>query len=599
VGLALAASLVVASGGTSSPHATRAIAAVTALLQQGPKLTGGGETGTGQVGFSVALSNDGNTALVGGPTDDVGKGAAWVFTRSGTTWSQQGGKLTGSGATGAAQFGRSVALSADGDTALVGGRADNANKGAAWVFTRSGSAWNQQGGKLTGGGMSGNALFGTSVALSADGNTAVVGGPADATGAGAVWVFTRSGTAWAQQGSKLTGSGATGAAEQGFSVALSSDGNTALSGGPNDATAVGAAWVFTRSGTTWTQQGGKLTGAGGTGSRQLGYDVALSGDGNTALAGGPADDLGKGALWVFTRAGTTWTQQGNKLLGTGADGNPQLGFSVALASDGNTALSGGRLDNSSRGAAWVFTRSGSTWTQLGNKLTGDGASGNAQFGAAVALAPNGLTALVGGPRDASFVGAAWAFSGSPPTVTGISPTSGPAGGGTLVKISGLNLTGATAAKFGAVDATLVKGISDTEVSAVAPAGTGTVDVTVTTPTGTSTPTAAAQFTYTGAAPPPNPIVARIVYATVLQKKGVRTLNIRIRVNTQATAKVRLVRKGAQKLQKSFAVKGGPNTLKATIPRSLARATHQVEITLSDGKGNKRVYRTSVLVPARA
>jgi hypothetical protein len=597
VGLALAAALVLAAGGTSSTQSSGAMAAVSGFLQQGPKLTAGGATVTAQFGYSVALSNDGNTALVGGPGDDGGKGAAWVFTRSGAVWSQQGGKLTGSGATGNARFGRSVALSADGDTALIGGNTDNASKGAAWVFTRSGSAWNQQGNKLTGGGMTGNALLGSSVALSSDGNTALIGGPFDATGAGAVWVFTRSGTTWTQQGAKLTGSGATGAAQQGYSVALSSDGNTALSGGRSDATSKGAAWVFTRSGTTWTQQGGKLTGAGETGNGQLGYDVALSGDGNTALAGGPGDDGSKGALWIFTRAGTTWTQQGNKLVGTGGAGTPQLGYSVALASDGDTALAGGRADTTSAGAAWVFTRSGSTWTQLGSKLTGAGPSGNAQFGYAVALAPNGMTALVGGPLDASILGAAWVFSGSPPTVASISPTSGPAAGGTLVKISGLNLTGATTVKFGVVDATLVKGISETEVSAVAPAGTGTVNVIVTTPTGTSAP-AAAQFTYTGAAPPPNPIVARIVYATVLQKKGARTLDVRIRVNNKGTAKVRLVRRGAQKLRKIFTVKGGTNELKATIARSVPKATYIVEITLNDGKGHTRVYKTTVLVPAR-
>jgi hypothetical protein len=169
----------------------------------------------------------------------------------------------------------------------------------------------------------------------------------------------------------------------------------------------------------------------------------------------------------------------------------------------------------------------------------------------------------------------------------------------LVKVTGSSLTGATSVKFGAAESPLIKVSSETEVTAVAPPGAGgTVDVIVTTPTGTSAASANARFTYT-AAPAPNPIVARIVYATVLQKRGVRTLDVRIRVSVPATAKVRLLRRGVQQLQRSFRVKGGPNNLKATIPRSLARATYQVEITLSDAKGNRRVYRTSVLVPARA
>ena len=96
-----------------------------------------------------------NTALIGGPDDNSLVGAAWVFTRSGATWTQQGPKLTGSDETGAGEFGTSVALSADGNTALIGGPSDNDRLGAAWVFTRSGSTWTQQGAKLTGSGETG------------------------------------------------------------------------------------------------------------------------------------------------------------------------------------------------------------------------------------------------------------------------------------------------------------------------------------------------------------------------------------------------------------------------------------------------------------
>jgi hypothetical protein len=112
-----------------------------------------------------------------------------VFTRAGGVWTQQGTKLTGTGETGAGRFGSSVALSADGNTALIGGYADNGNVGAAWVFTRAGGVWTQQGAKLTGTGETGGGVFGNSVALSADGNTALIGGPQDNSGVGAAWVF--------------------------------------------------------------------------------------------------------------------------------------------------------------------------------------------------------------------------------------------------------------------------------------------------------------------------------------------------------------------------------------------------------------------------
>jgi len=190
------------------------------FIQQGPKLTGGGESGKGLFGFRVALSADGSTALVGGSADNSRVGAAWVFTRSGSTWTQQGGKLIGGGESGKAEFGKGVALSADGDTALIGGLLDNGGIGAAWVFTREGAAWSQQGPKLTGAGEVGEGRFAFSVSLSEDGNTALIGGGGDNGEVGAAWVFTRSGSTWEQQGEKLTGGGEVGKGHFGFSVAL-------------------------------------------------------------------------------------------------------------------------------------------------------------------------------------------------------------------------------------------------------------------------------------------------------------------------------------------------------------------------------------------
>jgi hypothetical protein len=398
--------------------------ALALFIQDGPKLVGTGAGGSANQGYSVALSANGHTAIVGGPFDNnnAGGGAAWVFTRSGEVWFQQGNKLVGSGAVGTAvQQGFSVALSADGNTAIVGGPIDNSGAGAAWVFTRSGGVWSQQGGKLLGTGAFGGAQQGFSVALSADGNTAIVGGPTDNGGRGAAWVFTRSGGMWIQQGNKLVGTGFVNPAFQGASVALSADGNTAIVGGPCDNPAPtdcsvlptdGAAWVFTRLDGVWMQQPGKLVGTGAVGAAGQGGSVALSGDGNTAIVGGPADNGNAGATWVFTRS-YAYIQQGAKLVGTGAVGSAKQGLSVALSGGGNTAVVGGRDDNSGAGAAWVFTRSGGAWTQQGNKLVGTGAVGTAQQGTSVALSCN--TAIVGGPLDNGGAGAAWVF---------IAPTTG-------------------------------------------------------------------------------------------------------------------------------------------------------------------------------
>jgi hypothetical protein len=378
------------------------------FFQQGPKLTAGEETGAGEAGAAVALSADGNTALVGGPGDASDVGAAWVFTRSGSTWAQQGPKLTGSGETGAGRFGFGVSLSGDGNTALIGAPLDNAGAGAVWNFTRSGSTWSQQGGKLTGGvEESGKGEFGIDVRISADASTALVGASADSGAAGAAWVFTNTGTGWEQQGSKLTGAGESGAGRFGFSVALSEEGSTALIGGGSDSAGTGAAWAFTRAGTTWEQQGAKLTGTGEVGAGHFGFSVALSGTGDTAMVGGVADNSEVGAAWPFVRSAGVWEQQGSKLTGSGESGRGLFGAQVALSAEGNAALVSGSGDAGNVGAVWPFTRTEGVWALQEPKLTGAEESGPGAFGVGLAVSADAQTALVGGSADNAGVGAAW------------------------------------------------------------------------------------------------------------------------------------------------------------------------------------------------
>ncbi len=402
------------NGGNVAPSSTLQFS------QQGPKLVGTGAIGNAAQGLSVSLSADGNTAIVGGYADKnfvgVGVGAAWVWTRSGGVWSQQA-KLVGAGAVGNAFQGYSVFLSADGNTAIVGGIFDDSLAGAAWIWTKAGGIWTQQGTKLVGSDAGGVLRQGYSVSLSADGNTAIVGGYEESNTPGAAWVWTRSGGTWTQQGTKLVGSGTVGIARQGASVSLSADGNTAIIGGIGDNSYAGAAWVWTRSGGVWTQQGTKLVGSGAVGNAQQGQSVSLSADGKTALVGGISDNSSVGAVWVWTRSGGVWTQQGTKLVGSGAVGIPDYhGYSVSLSADGNTAITGAVGDNSNAGAVWVWTRTGEVWTQQGTKLVGSGAVGDAEQGVSVSLSADGKTAIVGGFADNNYAGAAWVFTASaPPT----------------------------------------------------------------------------------------------------------------------------------------------------------------------------------------
>src|SRR5262249_16014347 len=154
------------------------------------------------------ISADGSTALIGAGADNTGQGAVWVFTRSESSWTQQGPKLTGvSEEIGQGHFGCcGVALSADRNTALIGAYAHNKPHGAAWAFTRSGSTWTQESPKLACEKCAAvlSANFGYSVALSADGSTALIGADGEKQKQGVAYVFTHSEAGWTQQGPKLT-----------------------------------------------------------------------------------------------------------------------------------------------------------------------------------------------------------------------------------------------------------------------------------------------------------------------------------------------------------------------------------------------------------
>ncbi len=443
--------------------------------QQGAKLVGTGFVGKAQQGQSVDISADGNTAIVAGGSDDNGRGAAWIYTRIGGRWTQQGGKLVGTGSTGTAGQGK-VAISADGNTVIIGASGDN----GVWIFTRTGTTWLQQGPKLVGTG-AGNQ--GYSVSLSADGNTAMVGCPDNGTG-GAL-IYKRTGTTWVQQ-TLLVGSGGT---DQGYSVKLSADGNTAIIGSVFDMGSSGAAWIFKQTGNVWTQESSKITVPGFTGDKSagggFGRSVSISADGNTAIVGGPNDHNFEGGGWVYVRNSGVWSQQGLKLVGNDAQ-NAYQGTSVSLSADGNTALVSGWGESGFRGAAWTFTRTGTTWTQKGAKLLGvDPSRNNIAFGFSVSLSADGSTAVIGAFQDEDnstnypFQGAARIFTFfPPPTITSFTPITGPAG--TQVTITGTNLDSLKTLAVGGAAMTIVSKNSTQAIGTIVLGSTsGTISLTTT------------------------------------------------------------------------------------------------------------------------
>ena len=379
---------------------------------QQTKLLGADTAAGDSLGSSVALSGD--TAVIGARHDDdkgADSGSAYVFVRSGVTWTQQA-KLTASDGAAGDLFGASIALA--GDTVVVGSESDDdkgSDSGSAYVFVRSGTTWAQQAKLTATDGTAGDSL-GCAVAVSGD--SVLVGANSDdakvALG-GSAYVFVRSGTTWTQQ-AKLVPSDT--AANDYFGGAVALSGNTALVGASGDDAQVtngGAAYVFVRSGTSWTEQD-EITGKNLTASSGFGFAVAL--DADTALVGAWSQDSSAadaGSAFVFVRSGSIWTQQAELLASDGAASDY---FGVAVSLSGDTAAVGAHYEDdkgANSGGAYLFGRTGTTWSQKMKVSASDGAAGDA-FGRSVAVTAD--TLLVAAPADDDFgtsTGSAYIFVG--------------------------------------------------------------------------------------------------------------------------------------------------------------------------------------------
>ncbi len=469
-------------------------------------------------GSTVVVGSPDNTYMVANPIKRSGAGLVYVFTEPSSGWADmtETATLIASDGSVGNEFGASVSIS--GNTLVVGAPSatvgENA-QGAAYVFTGSGSAWTQSA-KLTASDGEPYDDFGRSVSIS--GITVVVGaqwakvnGNADQ---GAAYVFAKPSSGWANmtQTAKLTAS--SGAAGDYFGQSVSISGNAVVVGAWGvGGSYQGAAYVFTEPSSGWANmtQTAEFTASDAAAYAQFGWSVSISG--NTVVVGANYATLGnsglgyQGAAYVFTEPASGWATMTQTAELTASDGTYDNEFGNSVSISGNTVAVGAPDaavgGNDQQGATYVFTEPSSGWdnmTETANVTASDGTTNN-WFGTSVVIGGN--IVVVGAPGaasgDTSDLGAAYLVETPAPTVTGISPAAGPLAGGTSMTITGTNLANATAVMFGQTAASIVSD-SGTQITVTSPPGSGTVDVTVVTPEGISPISSADQFSYYGSVP---------------------------------------------------------------------------------------------------
>lgn len=352
-------------------------------------------------GNSVAVSGDGSVLLVGARQDvdkGLNSGSAYIYQRVNSIWRQLV-KLVATDGVAGDGFGECVALNALGNVAVVSAPNKEAGKGAVYVFKIVNDAWTQSAKLTATGGLAGD-YFGSSLAMNAAG-TVILVASADTnnihTAGGNVYFFAWSGTAWVQR-QKLVAADPNLTTGFGVSMSLNTDGNVAAIGSASDAnggTLRGSVFIFVENGGIWTQQA-RLSSSDLANNDRFGSCVSLNGDGDVLAVSSPGAGSSKGAIYVFTRAGTVWTQQAKKVADDGVAGDG-FGTALALVDQGDMLVVSSPLAktaNVAKGAIYSFKGVAGVWTQL-SKLKGSVSLAGDGFGNKLTISQKAEAVVVG------------------------------------------------------------------------------------------------------------------------------------------------------------------------------------------------------------
>lgn len=356
-------------------------------------------------GISVSVSRNGKSAVVGACYKGGDEGAAYVFKANKKgTWKQTG-ELTASDASGSDTLGQSVAISADGQTAVVGAPGHGSEAGAVYVYSLVSGSWTQTAELTASDGVTYDEL-GQSVAVSADGSSVAAGAPGRSDYTGAAYVFGDSSGSWTQT-AEITAKDGVEDAGLGQGIALSAKGTILSVSAPYQGN--GAAYVFKANKKGAWKQKAEVTASDGVAGDNYGVSLSMSASGSTILVGSNFHGVA-GAAYVYTKSGTTWTQSAELTSTNGVSGD-LFGRSVAMSSDGTHAVIGCDGCNDSAGSVYVFAlnKKKGSWKQTSEVTASDGAADD-YLGVSVAAAPHASTMVGGAFGHDDLAGTAYVFA---------------------------------------------------------------------------------------------------------------------------------------------------------------------------------------------
>lgn len=329
--------------------------------------------------FGGCVSINDDYAVIGKWGDGLFRGSAYIFKRNGTIWSQRA-KIRASDGEDWDSFGTAICIR--GDYVVVGAEHDDSDRGSAYIFKHSSNNWIQEA-KLIASDRASEDYFGQDVSISDD--YAIVGAVGDDSNRGSVYVYKRNSENWSQEAKLIASDGKS---YDMFGVSVSHTGDYLIIGARGDDSYRGSAYIFKRNGENWSQEA-KLSASGGEAGDHFGQSVSI--DGDYAIIGARGYDLCRGTAYIFKRSGTSWSQQARLIASDSATGD-WFGYTVSI--DGDYAIVGAR--DHGPGAAYIFKRSNTSWSEVANLKASDAASGDC-FGWSVSI--SGSYAIVGAPHE--------------------------------------------------------------------------------------------------------------------------------------------------------------------------------------------------------